>query len=72
MATWVILEQLLIVLLAVVLISQVVLPPLIGKPFFWIFRKPARMLREKETEIEDAKVLKEVKQRNKELRKMKQ
>ncbi|MBI5306504.1 hypothetical protein HZB04_02885 [Candidatus Wolfebacteria bacterium] len=67
MAIWVIIEPLLVILLAILLISQVVLPPLIGKPFFWLFKKLARMLRSKETEITDATVLKEVKKKEKEL-----
>ncbi len=71
MALWLILEPLLVILLAVLLFSQVVLPPLIGKPFFWLFRKPARMLRKEEAKIEDEKILKEVKEREKELERIK-
>ena len=70
MAIWRIVEPLLVILLAILLISQVILPPLIGKSFFWLFRKPARMLRNKEAEIADAKVLKEVRGKEKELQKI--
>lgn len=45
---------------ALVIITQLILPPLLGKPFFWFFRKPEKDLRAKEVELMDLRAQKRV------------
>lgn len=59
MAIWPIIEILLVLAIAILLLSQIVIPPFIGKPFFWIFRKAEKNLRGKETELLDAMTLRD-------------
>jgi len=61
---WRYIEPPLIVMLAIFLLTQVALPPLIGKPFFWIFRKSEKQLREKDKELAEVKTKLAIKEKD--------
>lgn len=69
MAIWRLLEPLLLLLILIFTFTQVVLPPFIGKPFFWIFRKAEKNLRDKETELLDARTVKDTRRIEREIKK---
>ena len=61
---WRYIEPPLIVMLAIFLFTQIALPPFIGKPFFWIFRKSEKQLREKDKELAEAKTKLAIKEKD--------
>ena len=61
---WRYIEPPLIVMLAIFLFTQVALPPFIGKPFFWIFRKSEKQLREKDKELAEVKTKLAIKEKD--------
>lgn len=69
MAIWPIIEILFVLVIAILLLSQIVIPPFIGKPFFWIFRKAEKNLRGKETELLDAKTFRDARRIEREIKK---
>lgn len=52
-----------------IVLTQVIIPPFIGKPFFWFFRKPEKDLRAKEVELMDLQARKRVEKLNKRIEK---
>ena len=64
MMIWRIVEPLLVVIFAIFLFTQVVLPPFIGKPFFWIFKKSEKRLREKDEELSEVKTKLAIKEKD--------
>lgn len=71
MSLWVILEPVVIILTAVFILSQIIIPPLIGKQTFWIFRKSEKRLHKKEEELSDLKTEEEIVDIQKEIQKKK-
>ncbi len=66
---WPILEPVLMLLAGLVIFTQIVLPPLIGKNFFWLFRKSEKRIHDKEAELatlRDEATIVELNQRMKE------
>lgn len=61
---WRYIEPLLLVMIAVFLFTQVVLPSFIGKPFFWIFRKSEKRLRKKEEELSEVRTRLAIKEKD--------
>lgn len=55
---------------ALFVITQIIIPPFIGKPFFWSFRKTERALMEKQSTLMDAKTEREGKLVEKETEKI--
>jgi hypothetical protein len=51
---WQITEVCLAILVGLVILTQMVLPPFIGKRFFWFFRKSEKAILEAQSELEDA------------------
>jgi len=69
---WRILSPLFLLAVIILLVTQVVLPPFIGKRFFWIFRESERNLRESEGILIEATTKKEadeIKRQAKEVKK---
>ena len=64
MMIWRIIEPLLVGIFAIFLFTQVVLPPFIGKPFFWIFKKSEKRLREKDEELSEVKTKLAIKEKD--------
>lgn len=58
-------------LVGLFVLTQVILPPYIGKPFFWFFRKQEKKLREKQSVLMDAQTEKQSKSIEKEAEKIK-
>lgn len=54
-----------------IVLTQVIIPPFIGKPFFWFFRKPEKTLRERQAMLMDARTEGESKSIEKETEKIK-
>lgn len=50
---WRLIELLFLVFLVIFLFSQVVIPPLLNKPFFWLFRKSERELAHKKEKVSE-------------------
>ncbi len=71
MSLWVVFEPVVIVLTAVFILSQVVIPPFIGKKTFWIFRKSEKKLHKREDELDDLKTEEEIVDIQKEIQKKK-
>lgn len=71
MAIWRLLEPLLVLLVLIVVLTQVVLPPILGKPFFWIFRKSEKRKRSGEAAMDDLKTNLEANGIEKEIKKLK-
>lgn len=63
-------EGAIIVLGAVFIITQMILPPLIGKPFFWIFKSKVAEMSKKEDQLADAKMDIELAEKEKEIRRV--
>jgi len=64
MMIWRIIEPLLVVIFAIFLFTQIVLPPFIGKSFFWIFKKSEKRLRQKDEELSEAKTKMAIKEKD--------
>ena len=69
---WAFLETCLVVLLAVVIITQVILPPIIGKRMFWNFRKLDKKLSNKADEVSDLITELSIKQKDEEIARLKE
>jgi hypothetical protein len=52
---WQVMELCLAILVGLVILTQMVLPPFIGKRFFWFFRKSEKAILEAQGELEDAR-----------------
>lgn len=52
---WAIIEPCLFILIALFIISQWILPPFIGKPFFWIFKHSTNRIDNEYDKIQDIK-----------------
>jgi len=50
---WEVLEVALIIIISVFVITQMIIPPFIRKPLFWVFRKVERVKEEKVVELSD-------------------
>lgn len=61
---WKYVEPLLIVMFAIFLFTQVALPPFIGKPFFWIFKRSEKRLRQKDEELSEARTKLAIKEKD--------
>lgn len=48
-----------VALFVLIIVTQIILPPLIGKRFFWFFKKTEKNLRGKQSELMDARTEKE-------------
>lgn len=72
MAIWRLLEPLLVLLVLIVVLTQVVLPPILGKPFFWIFRKSEKRKRTSETAMDDLKTNLEAKKVEEKIQKLRE
>ena len=48
---WPILEPVLMLLAGLLIFTQIVLPPFIGKNFFWLLRKSEKRIQDKEAEL---------------------
>lgn len=72
MAIWRLLEPLLVLLVLIVVLTQVVLPPILGKPFFWIFRKSEKRKRTGEAAMDDLKTNLEAKKVEEKIQKLKE
>lgn len=53
MALITVFEPILLILICILIFTQVVLPPFIGKRYFWIFRKSEKKIIEKEETLAD-------------------
>jgi len=60
MFLWPILQMCLLVIVALIVITQVIVPAFIGKPLFWFFRKPDSELLDAQRELSELDVSKEV------------
>lgn len=69
MSIWGLLEPLFVLLVLIVVLTQVVLPPILGKRFFWIFRKSEKRKRSGEAVLDDLKTNLEAKRIQTEKRK---
>lgn len=54
---------------ALVIITQLILPPLFEKPFFWFFRRTEKGLRTKEVELMDVRAQKRAEKLDKRIEK---
>lgn len=68
---WKILEPALVVLVAIIILTQLVIPPFIGKRFFWALRKSEKRLQKKEDEFVDLETEEEIVDLQKEVDKKK-
>lgn len=53
MFLWQVFEWCLMAVVFIIIITQITLPPLFGKPFFWAFRKSQRAVQKAEVERSD-------------------
>jgi hypothetical protein len=53
---WPLLETVLVAIILVIIVTQIILPPFINKPFFWILRGPEKAVLEIKKQMEDATV----------------
>ena len=69
---WAFLETALIVLVAVIIITQIILPPIIGKRMFWNFRKLDKKLSGKADEVSDLITELSIRQKEEEIARLKE
>ncbi len=72
MAIWKLLEPLFVLLVLIFILTQVVLPPVLGKPLFWIFRKSEKRKRKSEAEMDNLKTNLEAKKVEEKIQKLKE
>mgnify|MGYP001589726740 FL=1 len=72
MAIWKLLEPLFVLLVLIFILTQVVLPPVLGKPLFWIFRKSEKRKRKSEAEMDNLKTNLEAKKVDEKIQKLKE
>jgi len=68
---WRYIEPLLVVIVAIFLVSQAVIPPFVGKSYFWIFKKSEKRLREKDDELSEVKTKQAIKEKDRAITKIK-
>ena len=62
MFLWPIIQFGILVLVALFIITQILIPALTNKPLFWFFRKPDSELLETQRELSDLNVAEEIKE----------
>lgn len=71
MAIWKLLEPLLLVLVLIFIFTQIVMAPILEKPFFWIFKKSEKKKRNSYAAMDELMTNLEVKKVEKEIKKLK-
>ncbi|MCR4322611.1 MAG: hypothetical protein NUV61_00795 [Candidatus Azambacteria bacterium] len=63
-------EIVILALLGTFVFTQLVLPPFIRKPFFWLFKKSEKTLMQRESQLMSAKINREGRKIEKEVKKI--
>lgn len=68
---WRIIEPLVVAIAAIFLVSQVVIPPFVGKSYFWIFKRSEKRLRKKDDELSEVKTKRAIKEKDRAINRIK-